>query len=147
MTMVDTCGLRCGIPRVGEHEGMELSERQNEYVQVDLAAIELGIVDQEGPVVGEDAAEEDGASCWAFSQASDVDHDRRLMTRTLFAAIGDFADLAGNCREQTGMVAGLNVVDVEICRRSVGVLVADRQVDATLLALPVFLHLLFLCVA
>lgn len=41
------------------------------------------------------------------------------------------------------MVAGLNLVDVEICRRCVGVLVADRQVDATLLALPVFLHLLF----
>lgn len=126
---------------------MKLSESQDECVQIHLAAIELSIVDQEDHVVGRGAAKEDGASCWVSSYASDVDHDRRLVTRALLAAIGDFADLAWDRREQTCRVAHLNLVDVEICRRCVGVLVAERQVDATPLALLVFLYLLPLCVA
>jgi len=145
--LVDTYGWRCGILGVGEHEGVKLSESQDEYVQVNLAAIELDVVDHEGPVVGRGAAEEDGASCWASSHASNVDHDRGLVTWTLLAAIGDLADLAWNCREQTGRVAALNLADVEICRRCVGVLVAELLVDLTPLELPIFLELPLLCVA
>lgn len=40
----DTFALRHGTVRVGEEEGMELLDSVDEYVQVDLAAVELDVV-------------------------------------------------------------------------------------------------------
>lgn len=96
-------------------------------------------MNQEGPVVVGGAAEEDSASCWTSALASDVYDDWGLMARSLLAAVGDFVDLVWNCREKLGRGATLNLADGEAYGRCVGVLVAQRLVDATPFALTVLL--------